>query len=118
MTLFEDDDIIPNNNPKKENNKKSSHKAFSIFKKRIEHSTKNGEEKEKKLTSFYGENTDEDLFKSDNYYEENEDLIVKRKTNEGKKVFNFGWWEYLILLIELVLIIYTLLVFIGVAPLF
>ncbi len=101
---------------------KKKHSGFALFGsknksgKSVTKDTSSGPDR--KLSSYYGEGSDEDIFKSDNYYQDDDDLFDSKKKNSEEQVFNFSWWEYAVLFIEALLILYTILVFSGVAPLF
>lgn len=66
---------------------------------------------------FYGAASVEE--ESNPYGEAQESKSKKRKGSEKKKSRQeFTWWEWLIILIEIALVVYTVLVFLNIAPIF
>lgn len=105
---------------KKENKAKSD--SLDLFNTKSKSSKKavikdTSSKSDKKLSSYYGAGSNEDVFKSDDYFDE-DNIFANNKKNKQSKVFDFNWWQYSILIVEGLLIIYTVLVFVGIVPLF
>lgn len=58
--------------------------------------------------SYYGEDTGE---------AKSEKKKVKPKHKGIKNLFGFLWWEFIVIIIEVLLLVYVLLVFTGILPL-
>jgi len=68
-----------------------------------------GETGDDESTSYYGDDSESDQSSS----------TPKTKVNHGKQTF-FGltWWEILIIIVEIILLTYTVLVFLGLTQIF
>ncbi|MFH1590890.1 MAG: hypothetical protein ABIC95_03095 [archaeon] len=51
-------------------------------------------------------------------YVENSSLLKEEESLPGGAIFNLSWWEYSVLLIEIVMVVYVALVFLNFVPLF
>ncbi len=70
-----------------------------------------------KKKSFY--DTDEFDTESSGFYKDSdEDTPIEHEDISKRLVFKFKWWEYLIIIIEFLLLIYAFLVFFNIVPLF
>ena len=91
-------------------------------------SKKKVEQKKESDSSYYGGDSDSGSEgESSSYYgssDETDDKPSKTKAHtntplgSGKRYFGFLWWELVIILIELMLLTYTLMVYLGLAKLF
>ncbi|MBN1645974.1 hypothetical protein JW868_02955 [Candidatus Woesearchaeota archaeon] len=76
--------------------------------------------KKKKKESIYDTDVD-DTFNIDEgsgIYLKKDDFFSHDDTANKVKVFNYKWFEWLVILVEITLIVYAILIFLGIAPLF
>ena len=110
-------------------NKKESDNYDSLFDDVDEFSGSTSQAKrESKSNSFYGDEDDLGSFSDgkenrDNQHKpkkkgfygfNNSDESKTEEKNLNEKIFNFAWWEYVIILIEFFMLIYVILLFAGV----
>jgi len=95
---------------------KKSKKMFGDMLEDIDESEKKKPAKKKK--DFYGEEDNfSDLDKPvGGYYGESKKNKTKKKSH--RIVLDYEWWEVIIFVIEILLITYAVLVFLGIVPLF
>ncbi len=91
---------------KKKDRKKSSHS--SLFDGLKFNSKKSGSKK----SSFYDEKSS---FFDDTEFD---DLEPFKRASVESKSFSFNWWEYAIIFVELILLIYAILIFLNQVPIF
>lgn len=103
----------------KEKKKKST--GFDALFGDIEEIEKTNSPSKNSNKSYYSNDNEEDLFtdsKNNGFYGiedvENKGKEDKRNLKVKSHIFNFSWWEYAIIFIEFILLVYVILLFFGV----